>query len=157
MIFWVRATLGADDINLAGALDGVVNLERFSQIARHRFLAIDVFAGVQGVDRHLGVPVIHGGNQHCVDVLSVEQLSVIAVRGGVSQAQEPLSGLQPFLINIANRRLRDVIFLSMGLLELQVRGALTAHANVTDDNAIVGSDNSSGRGRLALAVNGGFQ
>src|SRR2546426_11625489 len=46
MIFWVRATLRADDINLAGALDGIVNLERFSQIPRHWFLAIDVLAGL---------------------------------------------------------------------------------------------------------------
>ena len=45
----------------------------------------------------------------------------------------------------------------MGLLELQVRGALTAHANIADHNAIVGADHSPGRGRLALAVNRGFQ
>src|SRR5438876_62966 len=105
VIFWVRATLRADDINLAGALDGVVNLKRFSQIPRHRLLAIDVLAGLQGVDRHLGMPVIDGGNQHGVDIFSVEQLAVIAIRGGVSQLEKPLRSLQPFLINITNGRL----------------------------------------------------
>ncbi len=42
-------------------------------------------------------------------------------------------------------------------LELQVRGALAADANIADDNAIIGPDHPPGRGRLALAVNGGFQ
>ena len=44
---------------------------------RHRFFAVNVLAGLHGVNRHLGVPVIGRRDQHDVDVFVIEDLAII--------------------------------------------------------------------------------
>ena len=60
----VRLVVSADP---AGLVDGV----------GHRLFAVDVLAGLHGVDRHLGVPVVGGGDQDDVDILAIEELPVV--------------------------------------------------------------------------------
>ena len=49
---------------------------------RQRLLAVHVLAGVAGVDRHQGVPVVRDGDDHRVHVLAVEHLAVVAAAAG---------------------------------------------------------------------------
>ncbi len=46
----ISAILRTDHENFAGLLLRVVDVETFHQVTRHRFFAIDVFAGVHGVE-----------------------------------------------------------------------------------------------------------
>src|SRR5207245_7590282 len=48
---------------------------------RHRLLAIDVFAGGTGILKDLEMVVIHGGDQDGVDVLAVENRTIVAGGG----------------------------------------------------------------------------
>ncbi len=43
----------------------------------HRLLAIDVLAGLGGVDAHLGVPVVGGGDADDIDFFQLEQLAIV--------------------------------------------------------------------------------
>ncbi len=48
---------------------------------RHRFLAVDVFAGGAGVFEDLAVIVIHGGDQDGIDILAIKDRAIVACRG----------------------------------------------------------------------------
>src|SRR6516164_6643356 len=60
-----RTALGADLVNPAGLFDGIIHLESFAEVTRHRLLTIHVLPGFHGVDGHLRVPWIVGGDEHC--------------------------------------------------------------------------------------------
>ena len=65
---------GEDLLGLLGRLGDAAGLvDRVG----HRLFAVDVLAGLHGVDRHLGVPVVGRGDQDDVDVLVVEDLAIV--------------------------------------------------------------------------------
>ena len=61
--------------------------------ADHRLLAVDRLAGLHGVDRHPGVPVVGHAEQDGVDVLAGEDLPVVDV--GVDAVPVDLLGVRP--------------------------------------------------------------
>jgi hypothetical protein len=61
----------------------------------HRLLAVDVLARLEGVDRHLHVPVVGAGHDHRVHVLPGQDLAVVAGR------LEVLAELLPALLEAA--------------------------------------------------------
>ena len=65
---------GEDLLGLLGRLGDAAGLV---DRVRHRLFAVDVLAGLHGVDRHLGVPVVGRGDQDDVDVLVVKDLAVV--------------------------------------------------------------------------------
>ena len=52
----------------------------FGDRLHHRLLAIDVLAGVEGVDADAGVPVVRRGDDDGIDVLARQDLAVVARR-----------------------------------------------------------------------------
>lgn len=70
--FGIGAALGTELKNFACALDRVVDLEGFAEIACEGLFAIDMFARFQRVDRDLAVPIVDGGNDHSIDIFSFE-------------------------------------------------------------------------------------
>ncbi len=59
-------------------LRGVDHGKSVGDIVRHGLLAIDVFAGVAGVDYDAPVPVIRHRGDDAVDVFAIEQFLVVA-------------------------------------------------------------------------------
>ena len=68
----VGRRLHADGEDLLGLLDRLGDLAGLVDRVGHRLFAVDVLAGLHGVDRHLGVPVVGRGDQDGVDVLALE-------------------------------------------------------------------------------------
>ena len=143
--------------NLAGAFDRIVNLKPFLEVTCQGFLAVHVLACIHGVDGHSRMPVVHGGNDNGINVISFEQLSVIAVGGGFGQSQKTTRGIKPFLPHITDCNLGDVVFTGMLLLAPNVSHSLPAHADVSDGDAIIGADDAAGGGSLVLAVDRRFK
>ena len=56
----------------------------FLEIVGDRLFQIHVLAGRDRIQRHAEVPVIGGGNDHRIDILVVQDLAVIEMRGGES-------------------------------------------------------------------------
>jgi hypothetical protein len=76
------AALGADGDHAFGAADGLDHPVALLDGVAHRFFDVDVLAGFDGVDHHLGVPVVGGGDEDGVDVLAFQQAAVVACRSG---------------------------------------------------------------------------
>src|SRR5206468_12952861 len=102
-----------------------------------------MLAGCQGIERDLRVPIVDGRDQHGINVFALEKLSMIAVAIGLGQPQKIPGRIEPFLPEIADRDLSDIIFLCMSFLVVQMGGALVAHADVTDIYSVVCSNGSS--------------
>ena len=69
-----------DALVLAGRLD---HLPAFEDVVGSRFLDVYVLAGLAGPDRHQRVPVIGRGDHDGVDVLAVQELAHVGVRGNL--------------------------------------------------------------------------
>src|SRR6266852_6174580 len=67
---------------------------------RHGFFAIDIFAGADGVDDHLLVPMVRNGGDETVDFLVVEEIFV-AARGGDFLADNLLGESVAAVVKIA--------------------------------------------------------
>ena len=82
----------------AHALDGAVAL---GNRVRHGLFAVDVLAGLHGVEHHRHVPVVRGRDEDGVDIGAVEDAAVVGVRlraGG--RDFEPL--LKVGLVDVGN-------------------------------------------------------
>jgi len=120
---------------LADAAVPVCGLDHGPALAhgeRQRLVAEHILAGLAGVDRLEGVPVVGRGDHHGVHVLSVEQLAVVAARG-------PLLALGRCL-HVADRH------------DLGVRGevgedvlAAGAQADISDADPVIGARRRQGR------------
>ncbi len=70
---------GADLEDTACFFDDLFDQLSFVDGQRERFFAVDVFSRVHRFDRDLRVPVVGRGDHHRVDVLSIEDLSIVLV------------------------------------------------------------------------------
>ena len=68
----------------------------------HGLLAVDVFAGVHGVDRHLAVPVVGNRDDDGVHVFAREHLAVVA-RGEDLVSPDLPRLREPAFVNIGDR------------------------------------------------------
>jgi hypothetical protein len=68
-----RDLLRADLEHLVVRVHDVTQGHGFGEAQGHRLLKVDVLAGVDGVDRHLGMPVLGRCDEHGMDVLALEQ------------------------------------------------------------------------------------
>jgi hypothetical protein len=59
------------------AIDGLRHAAGLVDGMSHRLLAVDVLLSLAGVDRLPRVPVVGGGDHHCVDVFAVEQAAIV--------------------------------------------------------------------------------
>ena len=85
----------------AGALLGLDHLRALVQLLHHGLLAVDVLAGVHGVDGDLRVPVVGGADDHGVDVLARQHFAVIA-RGEEVIAPDFLGAGQAAVVDIGD-------------------------------------------------------
>lgn len=74
--------LGADLADALMAVDGVADGERFGGVEGHRFLQVDILAGLNGVDGHEGMPVGRRGDDDAVDVAAGEEFAIVDVAAG---------------------------------------------------------------------------
>ena len=66
-----------------GTFGGIVDLERLIEVARHWLLDVEMLARKQRVEANAAVPVIRRGDNHRVDVLVLEETSVVRVDRGI--------------------------------------------------------------------------
>ena len=114
-----------------------------------------MFAGVHGVDRHAGVPVVNRRHANGVDIISFQKFPVIFVTLAIT-ADGGLGRFEPFGPDIGDGGLLDVGVAGVGLLAAHMGHALATDADVADDDPVIGSDDATGRGRLGLAIDGGL-
>src|SRR3954469_10522993 len=133
----VGAELRSDLKNFSRFLDRVVNLKAFLQITSKRLFAVYMFARFHRVHRHVRMPIINGGDYDRVDVLSIEQFSMVAISVRIFYADKLLCSLKSFIKHITDRSLDDAVFSRMFFLALHVRHPLAANAHITDRNSIV--------------------
>ena len=153
-----RTALRADLENPASALDGVMDPKSFLEIASQGFLAIYMFACLHRVNCDLGVPRIMRGNNDSVDVLALEQLSVIDAEVGILELRRCLGPVTALVEKVAGCADYDIVLAGLFVDALQMVLA-DAEAD-TDDahrNAIVGANDTPGRWGLVLPVNRSFE
>lgn len=75
----VRALLCTCLEDTAGSSDFVDNVSGFSDSEGQWFFAVDILSSVCACDAHGCVPVVRGSDEHGVDVLSLYEVSEIAV------------------------------------------------------------------------------
>ena len=150
----VGAALGADLEQLAGALAGVVDLERFAEIAGHGLLDVDVLPGVHGLAADLGVPVVDGGAEDDVDVLALEHAAEVLVAVGLHVGLLLDLGdvvVDAVLGDVADGGEADVVLLVVLQVQADVRTtALVADTDEADDDLVIGPDHPAGIGRGEL-------
>jgi hypothetical protein len=122
--------------DLAVPLDGVAHLDRLLDRERHGLLAIDVLPRVHRVDRHFRVPMVGRGDDHGVDVLPVQQLSVIEVS---LAAADLLGRRETALVDVADADHLDVLRLGALDERPQVAAPHAAHADEGHPDALVGA------------------
>ena len=99
----VAPLLRADLHDAVGLLGDLAELLPLVDRERERLLAVDVLAGLHGVDADLGVPVVGRADDDGVDVLAVEDLAVVLVDVGLALADVPVV-LGPFGVACRRRR-----------------------------------------------------
>ena len=102
----------------------------------HRLFAVDVLAGLHGVDRGLLVPVVGGADDDGVDVLAGQDLVVVA--GGEDVvAPEFLGAREAAVVAVGDGHQLDAGHLDGGL---GVELPLAAGADESDLDVVVGGD-----------------
>ena len=86
-----------------GFFDGLYHLLAFFDGMHDGLFAIDILAGFNGVHQHLFVPMVGTGDEHRVDVLPVEEVTVVEVGGGGRSCRLEC-GFAVCPVDIANRR-----------------------------------------------------
>src|SRR5256885_13651770 len=148
-----RTALRANLENLAGLFDHVINFESFIQIARHRLLAINVFAGFESIEGDAGMPRIVGGDKDRGDILALEQLAMIRINVSVLELGLRFGPIAPRREQVTSGSNDGIIFTPrlVNSFEMVLADA-EPNSNNRDLDAIVGSSHI-GRRRLALAIN----
>src|SRR2546428_13892371 len=100
------------------------------------------------------MPGVDGGDEDGVDIFSFEKLAVIAVGIFLVNTSELARGVEPFLPNITDGGLDDVVGAGVFFLEAHMGHALAADTDIANGDAVVGADDPASRGRLGLAVDG---
>src|SRR5712664_1383518 len=118
--------LGADLDDAAGFRRGGDQGDTVGCGMGHRFFAVDVFSGADGVNDDLLVPVVGDGGDKAVDFLVVEEIFV-AARGGYFLADNFLGERMAAVVEVASGDAFDA-----GELDGVVEQAGTLHAD-TDD------------------------
>src|SRR5690606_28198553 len=98
---------------------------------RHWLFAIDVLAGSQGVDSDLRVPVIRGADGHHVDVLAIEDVTIIFVRRAARILRGKCGAVR--LVDVGTRE----HVTHLGNLVTKA-GSPTSHANCTNADLVRG-------------------
>ena len=146
----IGAALRTDLQQFAGALAGVVDLECFAEVAGHGLLDIDMLAGVHGFAADLGVPVVDRGAEDDVDVLALEDTAEVFVAVGLDVGLLLDFGdvvVDTVLGDVADGSQGNVVLLIVFEVEANVgSAALTADADKSKDDLVVGADDSAGVG-----------
>src|SRR5688572_4288674 len=125
--------------NLAISANGIPNCYRLVDRMRERLFAINMLAALHRVDGNPAVPVVRGGDQHSLNILSFEQLAVIQIAFGLGDV---LCTRQPALVHIADRYDLDVFRVAPLNEVAYVTGAHSAAANHADADTIVGTQHA---------------
>ena len=114
---------------------GVDHAAAFEHGQRQWLLAVDVFAGLAGVDGGQRVPVVGRGDGDGVDVFAVEDAAVVAVAfAGVALVGDLLEDFgEVILVDVADRGGDGAGFHQV----VEVADALPADANVRGDDPLV--------------------
>ena len=108
-----------------------------------RFLDVNVFAGLAGFDRNVGVPVIRRGHNHRVDIIAVEDAAKVLrvqVRLLVRPADDFIAGLFDLgLVDVTERHALDVL---ESKSVAQIASPHTSAADQSDSNAVIGTDDA---------------
>ena len=128
------------------------------------FFRIDIFSGLSGVDGHVGMPVIAGGNENGIDVGAVKQVPKIAIQiAGLSFkvfGKPVLGGVSPFGLDIAEGKELHVA-LPEHLQE--IASAAFADSDDSESDGVVRSgfaffaESSGGKDKRSRSNSGGFQ
>ena len=94
--------LAADLQHAAGFLGLLRHLARLVDGERHRLFEVNVFAGLEGVDRHRRVPMVGRGDENTVDVGARQQIMVVAVDILFIHARQLACGVDALGVNIAD-------------------------------------------------------
>ena len=130
------------DLHLDVALlDAVADPLRLFDVVGHRFLAVDVLAGVHGVEGHLGVPMLGDGDHDVVDIGVFEQPAVVVVRFSAGQFRR---GVEALLVDVADGDDFGVFRLLDLDQTLHVASGVAARADHADVQAVVGADHARG-------------
>ena len=144
MINGISRVLRAALINFFRALDLVINLPALSGEPRHRLLAIDMFARIQTIQRTRAVPVIHRRHEDGINVLALNQPTMIAIRILGFQLGRFLSSVEMLLIKIANRTNLHIPLGEFGSGLLNVIRPLLASADDAENDPAIRADDISG-------------
>src|SRR5882724_7989431 len=149
-LFGFSADNGADALrtdlyHAAGFFCGGDHREAIGRGVGHGLFAVDVFAGVDGVNDDLLVPMIGDGGDEAVDLLVVEKI-LITARGGDFFADNFLGERVAAVVEIASRDAFDTRQLD-GVAEQT--GALHANADDAEANTIARSRHLPGQ-RIVL-------
>ena len=159
--FAVGAALRSHLEQFTGALAGVVDFEGFAEVASHRFLDINMLAGIHGLTADLGVPVVDSGAEDDVDVLALEDTAEVFVAVGFDVGLLLDLGdvvVDTVLGNVADRGQSHVVFLIVfEVLADMSSAALTTDAHKTEDDLVIGTDDPAriGSGELGEGVGAG--
>lgn len=132
----------------AGLQDDVVAPSRLHHLAAfgdeeaERLLAVDVLAGLAGVDGDQGVPVIGDGDDDGVDIAIVEDAAIVGVGGAFLAGRVLdllLGGVEASAIDIADGDGVADVGAEVAAALVGEAGALVADADVGNANAFVGA------------------
>ena len=72
----IGSLLAAGLQDAAGVLDRLLDRQRLGDGQRQRLLAVDVLAGLEGLDGDLGMPVVGRGDEQAIERLVVDEVAV---------------------------------------------------------------------------------
>ncbi len=128
--------LAADLDDAVGRASGFNHLRPVGVQMDHGLFAVDVFAGLHGIDRNLFMPVVGRADDDGVDVFAFQDFAVVA--GGEEVcAPEFLAVLEPAVVTVRNRDQFDAGNVH-GIFGVAL--ALAAGSDEGDLDVIVGCD-----------------
>ena len=133
----VGGGVGADLQHFLVTADLVAQLDRLLDRVRHRLFAVDMLARFERIAGDLGVPVVGRGDQHGVDIVTLEDFAIVAV---TFRLRDRLGPRDSPPINVADGDDLDVVGLGPLHQPGNVTGPLPADADHSHANAIIGAD-----------------
>src|SRR5882672_721206 len=103
------AALGTNLENLPGLLDRVIHLERLWEIPCERFLTIDMFACLHGVDGDTGMPRIVRGDEDGINIIALQELAMIDIDIRVLEFGSLFPPITAFAEQIASGRDHGIV------------------------------------------------
>src|SRR5262249_26453304 len=110
------------------------NLNGLFDCMRHRLFAIHMLAGVHGVDRDFGVPMIRWGDEDRINIFALEQLPIIQIALALADA---LGTINAALVNVDDSDDLDIFGFRLLYEAPNVPGAHATNTNDSNANAIV--------------------